>query len=376
MLLGCNNKVNQTGSWLVSYDSTLVPQYFNSITDSAKITSSQVNTGLATGSSSVLSLGMVPWTEADLMLSFSALSAVYSAQSIVSATVFLTRGPYTLNSSGSNVNNLRFLGFTMDSSWNYTTVTWDSVAAIGHGGQNIALSQTITDSTVEIQLDTSIVRQWAIATQDTNVKNYGFILKPTNSVGVLSIYSELATNSAAMPVCRVIYMLDGVMDTTSVTADFATSVAHTTLASVAPSGPYRIVQSGTGLRGNLVFDLSKIPNYSIVNNALLILHADSTAEAPYSYSGQEDTLIAYYVVDPSTYQISSTGAQPSTYSDGEYTFDVTEIVQHMLNSKNYGFLIAEYNELQNVDCRFLYDGSAPDTLKPSLVITYTPAVKR
>ncbi len=376
MLLGCNNKVNQTGSWLVAYDSTLVPQYFNSVLDSVKAASSQVNTGLATGSSDILSVGMVPWTEADLLLEFSALSPVYGAQSIVSATLLLTRAPYTLNPSGSGVSNLQFVGYTMDSLWNYTTVTWDSIAAVGHGVQNIALSRTITDSTVEIQLDTNTIRQWTNATQDSSIKNYGFILKPTNSGSVLSVYSPLAGDPTLAPVCRVVYMLNGVMDTSTVTVDYATSVAHTTLASVAPPGPYKIVQSGTGLRENLSFDLSRVPNYSVVNSAFLTLQADTTAEAPYSYSGLVDTLVAFYLADPSTYQISTTGTAVATYLNGQYIFNVTTIVQHMLNSKNYGFMITEYNELQNIDCRFLYDGSAADSLKPSLAITYTPAVKR
>ena len=89
-----------------------------------------------------------------------------------------------------------------------------------------------------------------------------------------------------------------------------------------------------------------------------------------------DTLIAYYLSDPTTGAVSATGSAVALVSNNEYTFDVSTIVQHMLNSKNYGFLIAEYNELENVDSRFLYDGSAPDSLNPKLIITYTPAVKK
>ncbi|MCL5268840.1 MAG: DNRLRE domain-containing protein [Bacteroidetes bacterium] len=376
VLLGCNNRVNQTGSWLVAYDSTLVPQYLDSVLDSLKTTSSQVNNGLATGSSEILSLGMVPWTEADLLMRFSAFNPVYGAESILSATIIMTRGPYTLDPSGNNAMKLMFNGYSMDSSWNYTTVTWDSIAAMSHGASNIVSSQTITDSTVMIGLDTSVVRLWANATQDTAIKNNGFVIKPTSVNGVLSVYSQLASISTSAPVCRVVYMLNGVMDTSNIALDYSTSVAHTTLAAVAPPGPYKIVQSGTGLRENLIFDLGKIPNYSIVNSALLTLHFDSTAEAPYSYTGIIDTLIAYYLSDPSTNQISTRGSAVALVSNNEYTFDVTTIVQHMLNNKNYGFLIAEYNELENVDSRFLYDGSAPDSLKPRLIVTYTPAVKK
>ncbi len=375
-LVGCSNKVNQTGAWLVAYDSTLVPQYLDSIRDSVKTTSSEVNVGLATGSSAILSLGMVPWTEADLLMHFSTFGSAYGAQSILSATVIMTRGPYTIDPTGNSGNNLTFNGFSMDSTWNYATVTWDSVAAIGYGGANIVSSQSITDSTVEIGLDTSIVRLWTDATQDTLIKNNGFIIKPTNVGGVLSVYSQFTVTTTAAPICRVVYILNGTVDTLDVALDYSTSVAKTTLATTAPAGPYRIIQAGTGLRENLTFDLSKIPNYSIVNSALLTLQADTTAETPYSYSGIADTLVAYYLSDPTTNLVSTTGSAVALVSNGKYTFDVSTIVQHMLNSKNYGFLIAEYNETQNIDSRFLYDGSAPDSLKPRLVITYTPAVKK
>jgi hypothetical protein len=376
VLLGCNNKVNQTGAWLVAYDSTLVPQYLDSGLDSVKITSSQVNDGLATGSSAIMSLGIVPWTEADLLMHFSAFTPVYGAGAILSATIVMTRAPYTLDPSGNGIQALTFNGYTLDSTWNYTTLTWDSVALIGHGGTNIVTSQTITDSTVLIGLDTNTVRLWANATQDTSIKNNGLLIKPAGGNGVLSVYSSFSSTSTHYPICQVVYLLNGTVDTSNVALDFSTSVAHTTLASVAPQGPYKIVQSGTGLRENLTFDLSRIPNYSIVNSALLTLHFDSTAEAAYSYPGLVDTLIAYYLSNPTTGAVSATGSAVALVSNNEYTFNVSTIVQHMLNSKNYGFLIAEYNELENVDSRFLYDGSAPDSLKPKLIITYTPAVKK
>ncbi len=132
VLNGCSNKINQTGAWLVSSDSTLVPVYFNSIKDSAKVTSSQVNVGLPTGNSTSLVLGMVPWTEADLLIRFSALDPVDSAQQILSTTITLHRDAYILQPSGTDVHNLQFAGFTMDTIWNSSTFTWDSVKAAGY----------------------------------------------------------------------------------------------------------------------------------------------------------------------------------------------------------------------------------------------------
>ncbi|MCL5020186.1 MAG: hypothetical protein M1339_00675, partial [Bacteroidetes bacterium] len=85
VLSGCSDKINQTGSWLVSYGNTLTPRYFNSDSDSVNVKSAQVNLGLANGSSSLLCVGKVPWTEARLLIEFQGLDSVYYASTIISA---------------------------------------------------------------------------------------------------------------------------------------------------------------------------------------------------------------------------------------------------------------------------------------------------
>lgn len=377
-LVGCSNKINQTGSWLVTYDSTLVPRYFSSIQDSVKITSSQVNLGLATGGGTILSFGNVSWTEADLLLQFYGISdTIYEDSSYIeSATVILERAPYVVQPSGYDVRNLQLAGYAMDTSWNYSTLTWDSVSVVGHGANNVVLSQAIEDTFMTIQISTGLVQQWADAVVDTNKRNYGFIIKPQNMSGVLSIYSNLAA-AAYVPVLQVVYNVNGVRDTIFTSSSYLTSVARTTITTVAPQGPYRFVQSGTGLRENLLFDLTRIPNYSIVNYAQLTLFADTLNT---QYSGNTpDSMIAYYVTDPSTHAIYSsnpiTSAQ-DTVIRNKFTFNVTIPVQQMLNRGNYGFLITRYDESSNVGSSFIYNENASDSLKPRLTITYAPVVKR
>ena len=376
-LTGCSNKINQTGAWLVSSDSTLVPVYFDSIKDSAKVTSSQINVGLPTGSSRSLVLGMVPWTEGDLLLRFSALDPVDSAQQILSTSITLYRDSYILQPSGTDVHNLQFAGFSMDTVWNSTTFTWDSVTAAGYGSQNIITSSTITDSTVVLQIDSTIVRQWAIATADTNVKNNGFIIRPQNSEGMLAVFGPAYATTGYVPVCTVTYIKGGVLDTTTVSLSYATAVARTSIVTAAPQGPYRFVQAGTGERESLVFDLTRVPRYSIVNQATLTMRTDSLGQLKYAKNDAVDTLVAYYISDPTT-DLFSTSYPAIGYPVGgsKNVFDVTALVQHMLNTQNYGFIILQYSELDNIDTRFVYNENAPDSLKPKLTITYTPTSRR
>jgi hypothetical protein len=377
VLTGCSSKINQTGGWLVSSDSTLAPVYFDSIKDSSKVTTQQVNLGLATGASTSLIIGKVPWTEADLLIRFAALDPVDSAQSILSTTVTLYRAPYVIQPSGKDVHQLQFAGFEMDTVWNSTTFTWDSVNAAGYGTQNIITSSTVTDSTIEIQLDSSTVRQWVIATQDTNVRNNGFIIRPQNSEGVLSVYGPAYATAGYVPSCTIVYMKDGAVDTTVVSLSYATSVAQSSISSYAPAGPYKFVQAGAGERMSLVFDLGSIPKYSIINKATLTLSTDSAAQASYGKNFAIDTLVAYYIADPSTWLFSTTypaNGYPAVGSKN--IFNVTLLVQHMLNTQNYGFIILEYSELNNANARFVYDENAPDSLKPQLTITYTPTARR
>ncbi len=377
ILAGCSNKINQTGAWLVSTDSSQVPVYFNSRTDSAAIATSQVNFGLPTGTSSSLLLGMVPWTEADLLIRFAALDPVDSAQSILSATIILSRTSYLLQPKGENVQSLKFDGFEMDSVWNSTTFTWDSVNAVGYGTKNIIISSEVNDTAVVLGIDTATVRKWAIATSDTNVKNDGMIVRPQNLGGMLSILGPAYGVTGYVPVCNVIYVSKaGTLDTTSVGLSYATSVAKTTIESIAPPGPYKIIQAGTGEREGLFFDLSKIPPYSIVNQATLTLWADSTAQNPFAKAFGIDSLMAYYATDRATGQFLGSSPAMGVPNGSKYTFSVGVLVQHMINAQNNGFTIVQYDELDNIDPRFIYDENAPDSLRPKLTITYTPTSRR
>jgi hypothetical protein len=169
-------------------------------------------------------------------------------------------------------------------------------------------------------------------------------------------------------------VINGISDTVKSTTSTATYVATT---SINPPSQTLAVQSGTGLHENIVFDLSRIPNYSVVNYATLTLfsnHLDTL------YSGQSpDSLWAYYQTSPSTHALSSSGIALSTedtVSRAKYTFTVTTLVQQMLNLGNYGFVITRYEDNNNLDARFIYNGNAPDSLKPRLSVTYAPVVKK
>ncbi len=373
-LTGCTNKINQTGSWLVATDSTLIPKYIDSITDSFRITSSQVNMSIITGSSDSLSLGSVPWTEADVLLEFYNVDSVFSARTITSAQIILTRARYVLQPAGYDVKNMQFAGYVMDSSWSPTTYTWDSVANAPRDNIDIVLGRPgITDSTITINIDTGIVRQWSLATEypdSTYYKKNGFLLKPENLSGILSVYSSISSYPPELIVAFI--DTNGVADTTISTSSYSASVAHSTITSTAPGGPYRFLQSGTGVREKLLFDLTRVPNLSIVNYAQLTLFAD-TLDTLYS-GNAEDSLYAYYIVDPSTNSTATIAL--STQVGHKYTFNVTTALQQMLNTGNYGFLITRYDESTNVDARFIYDENAPDSLKPRLGITYSPVVRK
>ena len=371
-VVGCSNKINQTGAWLVSSDTALVPVYFNSVADSAKVTTTQVNTGLATGTSSDLLLGKVPWTEADLLIRFSALDPVDTAETILSTTVTLYRSSYQMESGGENYNNMTFAGYSMDTVWNSTTFTWDSVNAIGYGSQNIITSSQVTDSTIVLNIDSSVVRQWARATHDTTVPNNGFIIKPLDNQGVVSVYGPVYGVAGQIPVCTVIYIKNNTLDTTTVTLSYATSVAQTSIETTAPQGPYSIVQAGTGERANMVFDLSHVPSYSIINQATLTLQIDSAAQLPYTRKYVADTLTAYYTINAASNQVNSNFPSFGYPVGNVYKFNVTSIVQYMVDSQNNGFMLVQSNELNTADLVFLYNGNAPDSLKPRLTITYTP----
>ena len=367
VLTGCSNKINESGSWLVKTDTTLIP--VDSVITRA--TSSEIVSALPTGSSAEQCVGSVPWTQTELLLQFNKLDSLYYAKSFVYAEITLTRGTYVLQPPGYNVLNMQFSGYEMDSAWNIY-YTWDSVAAAHRGTKNIVVgSPSIDDSLIIINIDTAVIRQWAKATQDSAVSNNGFLLVPQNISGIFSIYSF--SSSTYLPELSVAYYdTNGVEQSFVSTSGSSNSVAHSTITNVVPSGPYRILQSAAEDREKLIFDLTHIPNLSIVNFAELTLFEDPSDSV---YSGNSiDSLVAYHITDPSTNAVDYSSGSALTLK--KHIFIVTTEVQQMLNTGNYGFIITPYDESGNADVRFIYDENAPDSLKPRLSITYAPAVKK
>ena len=374
-MIGCSNRFNETGSWLVRVDTTLNPRTFYSDSLGVAITASEVNIGLANGSDSALCLGRIPWTEADLLLQFTGLDSVYYATRISWAQVTMHIGSYMLAPPGYDVHNLQFEGYAIDSTWSSSTYTWDSVAVLPRESSNMVLpaASYVDDSIVTIPIDTGVVRRWGNATQDTNYTNHGFILKSANTSGIISVYSSSYYGTGFEPTIRVGCIKNGVSDTVTSTSYYATYVATT---SITPPAQTLAVQSGTGLHANIVFalDSTRIPRYSVVNYAELTVFANPI-DTLYS-AGSSDSLWAYYQTDPSTHSVTSSGVALSTQVGNKYTFSVTVDVQQMLNLGNYGFMITRNEDYNNVDSRFIYDGNAPDSLKPRLSITYAPVVRR
>jgi hypothetical protein len=365
---GCTNKISQYGSWLVSVDSTVAPKNFDSVLDSASTVSQQIVHHLATGSSTVLTLGKLPWVESRLLIQFHGLDSVYNANSIIQATITLRRATYDLFPAQSP--DTTFSGYALNGGWTATGATWDSVQAIGYESVNrIINSHQVTDTTVVLSLDTSIVRTWARSDVDSTVKSYGIIIVPQFEGGILSVYSPVNGTSAYEPIITVVYQKNGATDTLTSTRSLCESVSESYTSNL-PSGSFKYIEGGTGLRMWLKFDLSKIPKHSIVNYATLTLTADFSDTSKYG-TRSVDSLVVYY--DSTSTSFNSFSPVVSSLSGNKYTFNVTLLTQMMLNGQNNGFMVTKYSELNNVDTRFIYDETAPDSLKPKLNIIYTPA---
>lgn len=373
---GCANRVNQYGSWLVSADSTVAPKVYDSVIDSALTVSEQILHPLATGSSTVLTLGKLSWVESRLLIQFHGLDSVYNANSIIKATITLRRASYILPPPAQptdRIKQLSFLGFALKGGWTPTGSTWDSIQTTGYDESvNEILSSQVTDTTVILDLDTAIVRTWARSDVDSTVKSYGLIIVPQFEGGILSVYSSVNGVASNNPVISIVYRKNGVTDTLTSTRSLSESISKANVNSL-KRGNFKYIEGGTGMRIWLKFDLSRIPKNSVINYATLKLTADFSDTSTYG-TKSVDSLVVYY--DSTSTTFNSFTPVVSSRSGNKYTFNVTLLTQMILNGQNNGFMITKYSELNNVDTRFIYDETAPDSLKPKLSIIYTPAGTR
>ncbi len=261
--------------------------------------------------------------------------------------------------------------------WREDTLTWRGVTSDFYDPVSIgSLTVTAAADTEEVYVtitDTTLIRNWL---QGTGDPNYGLLLFPDPSCDVVRGFEALNffPDSATIPPTLQIETRgpSGAMDTLKYAPIWDTFVGN--IDGFDADSTRVTVQAGVVYTGIFKFDVSFLPQGSIITSANMLLHLDDAATLLGSPS-TEKVVASRVILSPSdTLLLESTftrgevrGSDPN-----EFSFDARHATQFWATGTNYGVGVTALpaKEFSSFDRFVFFNNIAPDAMKPKLKIVY------
>lgn len=377
-LISCEDNPNDLGLVFIPADDTTGVLYLDSELDTMNITNSNYKKFINNSVASSFMIGNYQNYQSKALLKFKDISPDYDSVTVTSATLTMKYNDYFFKDENGLTS---FNIYRVNSNFNYSTVTWDSVTSSSIGTISLgSFNGTPQDTqSINITLDNQLAKDWLEAAADTGYinKNYGIAFIPDMSSSTIKGFYSNNNDANLIPYVSIYFLKNNVLDTiTLITSEYVTL-------SDAPSGIIPqdrfILQNGIAYRNVLNFDLSKLPPNVIINNASLQFTLDNASSYISGSTANKSIILA--MVSDSVNRIDSVFTDPvQVFPQDSVTYVASSIRFNTIfqnwNSgilPNFGISMKSFFELQNLDYFVFYSPSASDISKrPRLKITYTP----
>ncbi len=264
-------------------------------------------------------------------------------------------------------------GYKVTGSWDPLKVKIDSLPTIDYS-TDVLSAKPAPDSFYYFNVKNDLALQWMKNSYDTvNFMNNGILLRAETATPSLIGFQGFSSSGENAPKIELKfkYLATG-KDTT---ISFRTlSDAHVIEGST-PSllVDEMLVQSGTTLQSRIYFDLSKLPDKVFINNAELIITADTTKKIV-GNSLLNGLLIGVIdeLTNDSSFVPSSLYTTNLYYSGGKYSGNLTTLMRQIYaTKKNLGFALSTSNPIEGLETFYLKNSKAAAGLRPKLIITYS-----
>ena len=261
--------------------------------------------------------------------------------------------------------------------WREDTLTWRGVTTDFYDPASLgSLTEVATADTQEVFVtitDTTLIRNWL---QGTGDPNYGLLLFPDPSCDLVRGFEALNffPDSASIPPTLQIETRGptGTIDTLKYAPIWDTFVGN--IDGFDSDSTRVTVQAGVVYTGIFKFDVSFLPQGSIIASANMVLHLDDAATL-LTRPLTEKVVASRVVLSPSdTLLLESTftrgevrGSDPN-----EFSFDARHATQFWATGTNYGVGVTALvtKEFSSFDRFVFFNNTAPDAMKPKLKIVY------
>lgn len=271
---------------------------------------------------------------------------------------------------------------TINTPWSVDSFTVDSLHSLEYNHDDIASNWDYNDSTITFNLSTDMIYAWMVAELDTNIDNpNGLLFKPNEASDKILGFRAFGPNAQNLQTLMEIAYegigYDGEVFTDTLWATL-TSDLHVVEGQITETNEDLIVlHGGLGGRGAIKFDISSIPQNSIINHAQLELHFDSLSSvlgSPFT----DSVLVSLMSDYDSRISLDSLGGFYLGRDGYIFSGPITRFVQRWLYDEenngivNNGLKITLADELESANKAILYGSSVSDpTLKPRLKIIYS-----
>lgn len=380
--IGCADDPSSLGLNFIPPGETTGVRIFDSYIDTMPISSESKLYYVNTSGSTNLMVGKSGTFETKGLLRFDNLNPDYDSATVVSAVMTLRyRNYYYPVNTADSLGQVAFDIFEVEQSFDYTTVTMDSVnsSSFGNTPRGTFIGSPTADSQeVAVTLDPLLVRDWLEYAADSTYsnKNFGIVLSPTNASNVIKAFYSSITLDGAKPSLQVIVTKNN--DTDTLNFSNSSSVSLTT-GSFSPSAETFNLQAGISYVEVMKFDMSRFPVSATINDVQLYLTLDSLNSG---FSNQSNFRInSQFITDSAGLVTEAFSFIGSPTGDGKYLVALMNIQapspfqRWLLGQANYGILLFAGNQTLNLDRYVFYNEAAINPgNRPRVVIKYTPRV--
>ncbi len=378
LIAGCSDAPSPLGVDQLGND-LLKIKVLDSRTDTLTQTSVSFRRISPLGASAFVLLGNSLGVRSDMLLQFNlnfdetTVNALKKDSILLTSARIVLKKVYAIGDSTQGFPVAMVNGYKITSSWDPLKVKADSLPNIDLSA-DILSAKPAPDSLYYFNVRNDIALQWMKNSYDTvNFKNDGLMLRAETATPYLIGFQGFSSTGENAPKIELTFKYLATNKDTTIS--FRTlSDAHVVQGGTpALQADEIMVQSGTAIESRIFFDLSKLPANVFINNAELILTADTTKQK-IGNSSLNGLLVNIFddLTNDSTFTKNSLYNTNLYLSSGKYSGNLTTVMRQIyLSKKNYGFLISTSNPIEGLETIYLKGSGASEALRPKLIITYS-----
>jgi hypothetical protein len=275
---------------------------------------------------------------------------------------------------GNENNYFDFTLHEVTDDWNSLEFGKNELEDLTYNSEDVSSNRVFEDSLITLDIDKTLVENWLkLSAEESQNENYGVYFnfdatsdKVLGFPAISSLYDSVLT--------RLILIVEKPGKFTDTLSVQVTSDVHVVERTMEISSDKSIfVQGGIPIRSNLFFDVSQIPENSIINKATIKLFVNENESNIGTIAS--DYIGALILDDYDSSLLNASYAPVNLHTDSlasNFSGEITHFVQEWIENGNNGMKLYLQSEAETLNKIAIYATENSDlALRPYLEIIYT-----